>query len=79
MGDWYDIDVENGCINYQTAATGWQMRSVKYTEKQLWQAESMAERHAMELGALFKSFVENNDNAGYLARAIGKVIDGGGV
>ncbi len=63
MGDWYEIDVENGCINYQTAGTGWQMRTVKYTEEQLRQAEDLAARQHDEFTTLLKSFVEGNDNA----------------
>ena len=64
MGDWYEIDEETGCINYQSAATEWEVRSVKYTAEQYNAALDMAGRHHAEMNELLKSFVEGTDNAG---------------
>jgi hypothetical protein len=64
MGEWYEIDEATGCINYQSAATEWQVRSVMYTADQYKAALDMASRHHAEMDALLKSFVEGNDNAG---------------
>jgi hypothetical protein len=63
MGDWYEIDEVTGSINYQSAATSWEVRSVRYTSKLYKAASDMSARHHAEMDALLKAFVEGKDNA----------------